>query len=51
MIVVRNYFKNNDFQFFGYNNDGSCLAETVEVKNIKIIKASDHPEFHKPYQL
>lgn len=46
----KGYFKNNDFQFFGLNSDGSCLAETVEVKNVKIIKASEHPEFHKPYR-
>lgn len=46
----KGYFTTNETQFFGRNADGSCLAETVKMKNVVIGKASANPEKIKPYK-
>ena len=47
----KGYWKTNEVQFFGTNFDGSCLAESVSISDLKVVKASDRPERIKPYKL
>ena len=52
MLYDRNgYWTTDKGQFYGINSDGSCLAESVDISNIKIVKASDRPERIKLYKL
>ena len=52
MAYNRNgYWIKNEVQFFGKNYDGSCLAESVTISNVMIVKASEHPERIKQYKL
>lgn len=46
----KGYWTTTKTQFFGVNSDGSCLAESVSISDVKIVKASEHPERIKVYR-